>query len=62
MQKTRVQFPAGEPQMLRVVLRVPVVLLSNIVVSIPVCHAEDPGSIPGRGATVCLCFIVLALQ
>ena len=26
------------------------VVLDSIVVSISACHAEDPGSIPGRGA------------
>ena len=25
-------------------------VLGSIVVSIPACHAGDPGSIPGRGA------------
>ena len=25
-------------------------ILGSIVVSIPACHAGDPGSIPGRGA------------
>ena len=25
-------------------------ILDSIVVSIPACHAGDPGSIPGRGA------------
>ena len=25
------------------------VVLGSIVVSISACHAEDPGSIPGRG-------------
>ena len=27
--------------------------LDSIVVSIPACHAGDPGSIPGRGALFC---------
>ena len=27
----------------------------SIVVSIPACHAGDPGSIPGRGAFFSLC-------
>ena len=26
-------------------------VLGSIVVSISACHAEDPGSIPGRGAS-----------
>ena len=26
--------------------------LDSIVVSIPACHAGDPGSIPGRGASL----------
>ena len=26
-------------------------ILVSIVVSIPACHAGDPGSIPGRGAS-----------
>ncbi|KRZ54635.1 hypothetical protein T02_6019 [Trichinella nativa] len=26
-------------------------ILGSIVVSIPACHAGDPGSIPGRGTT-----------
>ena len=28
-------------------------VLVSIVVSIPACHAGDPGSIPGRGAFSC---------
>ena len=29
----------------------------SIVVSISACHADDPGSIPGRGTFCCLCGI-----
>ena len=32
----------------------------SIVVSISACHADDPGSIPGRGSTVLL--VVLGQQ
>ena len=28
----------------------------SIVVSIPACHAGDPGSIPGRGAFFVFCY------
>ena len=33
----------------------------SIVVSISACHAEDPGSIPGRGAMVYLVVVVVAV-
>ena len=33
------------------------VILVSIVVSIPACHAGDPGSIPGREAFVQSCFV-----
>ena len=52
---TRVRFPAdafcyNETNMLfDLVHRLPDVFLDSIVVSIPACHAGDPGSIPGRG-------------
>ena len=29
-------------------------ILDSIEVSIPACHAGDPGSIPGRGVTIFL--------
>ena len=30
-------------------ISLPAAILVSIVVSIPACHAGDPGSIPGRG-------------
>ena len=36
-------------------------ILVSIVVSIPACHAGDPGSIPGREAFA-LCFLLFALR
>ena len=32
-------------------------VLVSIVVSIPACHAGDPGSIPGRGDLFCNIYI-----
>ena len=38
-------------------------ILGSIVVSIPACHAGDPGSIPGRGGILpCLSFIKIATE
>ena len=37
-----------------------VAILVSIVVSIPACHAGDPGSIPGREAFA-LCFLLCAI-
>ena len=36
-------------------------ILVSIVVSIPACHAGDPGSIPGR-EDFALCFLLFALR
>jgi hypothetical protein len=37
-----------------------ILLLDSIVVSISACHADDPGSIPGRGVDFwCLYFVAL---
>ena len=37
-------------------------ILVSIVVSIPACHAGDPGSIPGREAfALCVCVFVFCL-
>ena len=35
-------------------------ILGSIVVSISACHAEDPGSIPGRGVHFFFCFSLLS--
>ena len=37
-------------------------VLGSIVVSISACHAEDPGSIPGRGGHFLFSFFLLALS
>ena len=42
-------------------------ILVSIVASIPACHAGDPGSIPGRGASFCFllfafCFLLFVLR
>ena len=37
-------------------------ILVSIVVSIPACHAGDPGSIPGREAFVFRCSFAFALH
>ena len=34
-------------------------VLGSIVVSISACHAEDPGSIPGRGVQTFLFFFII---
>ena len=34
-------------------------VLGSIVVSISACHAEDPGSIPGRGASFFTFFLLI---
>ena len=39
----------------------PSVILGSIVVSISACHAEDPGSIPGRGVLFTIFFLFLSL-
>ena len=38
------------------------VVLGSIVVSISACHAEDPGSIPGRGVQIFFFFFLLQLR
>ena len=37
-------------------------VLGSIVVSIPACHAGDPGSIPGRGDVILNLYIDLKLN
>ena len=54
----------AEVDLLRIVIHSPLAvyavachhikILGSIVVSISACHAEDPGSIPGRGVFQCV--------
>ena len=37
-------------------------VLVSIVVSIPACHAGDPGSIPGRGDLFAICIFLTAIS
>ena len=37
-------------------------ILVSIVVSIPACHAGDPGSIPGRGDLFAICIFLTAIS
>ncbi len=50
-------FCSQIPLRFRIILTEEASFRDSIVVSISACHADDPGSIPGRGVIINFCFM-----